>query len=647
MGKTTFRGIAAGLSLTVATNAGAAPQLASHFTDNMVLQRDRLVPVWGTAEPGEAVTVSLAGTSKAVTADEAGHWEVTFPAMAAGGGRYSLKAESPAGADTADNILAGDVWLCSGQSNMAWPVSRAQSGAGAMAGPFDPEIRLLSVELQSNPAPQAALPGTAQWRLTDAESVGAFSAVCYMMARELRKTEDVPLGLINASWGGSQIEAWIGKEALATVAGFETPLDLLGTYQTDPAAAMAAFGRMWESWWASAADQGDVPWTDNADAAGWKAAPDGLGDWKQYGDPDIANHLGMLWYRRIVDLGDVSSSAGGTLSIAGIDEVDSVWVNGQFIANSFGWGTPRTYDIPAGVLTTGQNVITVNVYNSWGQGGMIGPVEDMSVQIADGRTVPLAGGWQYKKAPGRYGTPPRAPWESIGGLTGLSNAMIAPFGEMPVKGALWYQGESNTGRGKAYAGLMAALVQDWRSRFGEDLPVIIIQLPGYGGLPTDPGESGWSDVRNGMRAVAQADPHVGLVVTVDTGDQWDIHPPNKNIVAARAATVARRLAYGETGETDGFGPSDAKRRGRTVTVQFPSGYGLDAIGAEHPTGFQLCDAVGECAFADASLEGDVITVRSDEIRTPALVRYGWGDTPFFNLYSAEGVPVTPFELSVD
>ena len=625
------------------------PLLASVFTDHMVLQRGAPITVWGSAEPGERVRVSMGNRSRRTRANDDGRWSVDLPRRTAGG-PYTLEVSTRSGrTQSIEDVLIGDVLLCSGQSNMEWPVSRALN-PGNESRLVSNTIRHIKIPRQSHPEPVADFKEPMQWTVATPETVPHFSAVCYFTARELQKHHNVPMGLVNSSWGGSQIEAWISGGGLRTLDRFETQLNLLDLYARDPKAALTEYSSTWEDWWGSQNPEKPSPWdVSGNDLKDWTPVPGPMRDWKNWDLPDLTNHNGMVWFARSVTLTPEQAAQGATLNLAAMDELDMTWVNGQFINGTFGWGTWRSYDIPAGALKAGENIIVVNVLNTWGAGGMTGPEDSMNLTLTDGSIVPLGGVWRFQKVPASYGSPPRTPWESVGGLTTIYNAMIAPLKGMQLKGAVWYQGESNAGRAGQYQALLEALFADWRGLLGKDLPMIVVQLPGFGAQPTNPVNSGWGRLREAQRQAVLATPGTGLTVTIDAGDRWDIHPPNKQVVGARVARTARSVFYGEDIEATGPAPTRATGAGSgEVTIHFKNATGaLETVSSNRPIAFELCNADGaECHFVDARLDGNAIRLRPSDGAPHALIRYCWGDAPICNLYDGYGLPVGPFEIEV-
>jgi sialate O-acetylesterase len=638
-------------SLTVGADGHSQPRtlFSPIFQDHAVLQRDRPISVWGGAAPGEQVSVTLNGRQASARADRSGRWEAMLPEMSAGG-PYTLEVRAESGAtQTILDILVGDVWLCSGQSNMELSVLRSRNGDLAVNRSANDGIRLLTIAhlARSEPAREYEPPVT--WQPAGPQTVRNFSATCYYFARELQESVQVPMGLINASWGGSAIEAWISDPGLRAVGGFDDRLDLLRLYVRDTDAANQRLGRTWEEWWRAHAPAAGEPWRPGpAAAGGWRDVPEPMRDWKKWGVPDLANHDGMVWFRRAFHLTPEQSAQAATLSLGGIDEVDETWVNGRVIRNTFGWGTERVYRLPAGILRAGDNTVVVNVLSTWDAGGMVGPEDRLALGFDDGTKVSLAGNWRYQVVPLSMGSPPRAPWEPIAGLTTLYNGMIAPLGPYGLRGVVWYQGESNTNAAAQYQALLAGLMSSWRGQFGAALPFLVVQLPGFGPVPTSPVESGWADVRDAQRRAVASDGHAGLAVTIDLGERGDIHPTNKRDVGSRLVRAARRVVYGEAITPSGPVPLSARREPGRVVVTFGDVEGrFVTYSASQAIGFELCGAEKDsCRFASGTVEADRVVLPLGSAPTPTRVRFCWGDSPFCNLSDRTGLPVGPFEIPI-
>jgi sialate O-acetylesterase len=647
------------LSLSVAVIA-CVPVLASGradstltlgplFQDHAVLQRGRPIPIWGTAAPRGQVTISFAGQEATARADRSGYWTATLPALEAGG-PYSLEAHDGTGATlTLADILVGDVFLCSGQSNMALTVAQSRGGGFVAARSANDRLRLATIAHVGKPAPVSAFDTAPTWEAADPKSVGPFSAACYFFGKEIQETRKVPVGLIHASWGGTAIEPWIGESGLRAIPGFDPRLDILREYAHDEDAANRAYGKLWEDWWRQHGSSAGAPWSP-AEPGSWTDVP-ALTNWKTWGVPELATHDGMVWYRRSFTLTAAQAAGEATLSLGGIDEVDETWVNGHAIRNTFGWGTPRTYQLPAGTLRAGDNVIIVNVLSTWDAGGMTGPADAIALTPQGGAAIPLGDGWQYRTVPLAMGRPPRAPWETIAGLTTLYNGMIAPMGPFAIRGVAWYQGESNADAPDGYDRLLGALMASWRAQFGADLPFLIVQLPDFGPVPTQPTDAGWSELREAQRRAVMADAHAGLVVTIDIGEPDNLHPGDKRDVGLRLARAARHVFYGEDVPPSGPVPLSARRDPAGVIVLFGDVDGsLVTYSANVAIGFELCDSgPGSCRYVAGTVDGNRIVLPVPEAAgwRPVRVRFCWGPSPVCNLADASKLPAGPFEIRIE
>jgi sialate O-acetylesterase len=619
------------------------------FQDHAVLQRDQPIPVWGEAKPGESVFVSLADHTQKSRADSSGHWKATLSPITAGG-PYELTVRAGQTTQTAHDLMIGDVWLCSGQSNMELPLWRTLDANSELAAAAHPDIRLFAVPKAAAVAPQQTFNASVAWAAATPDTVREFSAACYYFARELQKTVNVPMGLIQSAWGGSRIEAWTSAKGLRAQQGMQPALDVLALYANDPAAANAQWGKHWQQWWASrdGAAPDDAPWQPHANDGPWKQAPAGLGAWERWGIPELSDYNGMVWYRTQVTLTAAQAAQGATLELGPVDETDVTWVNGVAVGSQYGPGEARSYPLAPGLLKAGANSVVLNVLDTWGDGGLAGPASAHAIRLADGTRVTLESPWQYRPAPGPE-SPPLAPWHAATGFSTLYNGMIAPLGNYGLRGMLWYQGESNTGEGAAYAGRLRSLRDDWRSRFGTTLPLLIVQLANYGKPPSAPAESGWAQVREAQRRVAAEDPHSGLAVAIDIGDAYDIHPPNKQELGRRLARLARNVVYGDN-DLAPTGPTatHASRTSDGLRIPFAGVTGdLITTGAQGPIGFELCDATAHhCDYANATLEGHAVILRGPQTGNAARVRYCWADGPVCTLRDSSGLPAGPFELPV-
>ena len=622
------------------------------FRDRAVLQRDRPMEMWGWAAGNAEVEVSFAGVREVVRAESSGRWSATLPPMPEGG-PYTLEVRADNGETiTAADILIGDVFLCSGQSNMVLQVQRTLNSRAEIAKSTTDTIRQLSVPMATALGPVDRFRLPVEWQVATPETVGEWSATCFYFARELQQVQEVPIGIVVAAWGGSGIRPWMSKSALRALGGYERELELLELFSVDPSTALEEWGRVWETWWWSrTSEKGAVgPWSPQPiEEDAWSAAPTLLDPWEGWGVDDLEEFDGMVWYRTTVRLSEDQAEQSADLSLGKVDEIDQTWVNGHAVGSTSDAGVDRLYHLPATLLRSGENLIVVNVTDTWESGGLYGEPGSRSLHLSRGEKILLDGTWLYQVVPSEVGLPPRAPWGSTGGMTTMFNAMIAPLGAYGFRGAVWYQGESNTGEPGRYEELLTGLIADWRTRFGVELPFLIVQLANYGPPPTAPVESGWAEVREAQRRVASNDPLSGLAVTIDVGDRYDIHPANKQEIGRRLARAARHLIYGESITPSGPVAMRARQVGGDVVVDFADvTVGLLAYGAEEPIGFELCGTEpGSCRFAQARIDGDRVLLRSTLPGAPARVRFCWSDSPVCTLYDGTGLPAGPFEMGVE
>jgi len=645
---------AMGMTMSMAACAAQAedesPLLATIFSDHAVLQRNRPIDVWGRAQPGEQVTVALSNTTRSTQADASGHWSVTMPPFPAGG-PHALSARTAARRQSVGDVLVGDVWLCSGQSNMEWAVRSALNADWEVQHSANDSIRHVAIARAAASSPLDDFRNPLEWKVAGPKTTQDFSAVCYYFARELQKSTHVPQGLIHSSWGGTRIETWLSSQALRQLGGNDAQLDLLAEYGREPAAAAAHWGARWQQWWKSQTlTNGTEPWSTGRVPTGeWKPAPAELTQWENWGVPELAGYDGMMWYRARVKLSAAQAKQPASVSLGVIDDVDLVWINGQPIGSGEG-GDDRVYRVPARLLKAGDNLVVVNAFDMWGSGGMHGRSERRGIRFDDGGMAPLAG-WEYQVPPPGIAPMPRAPWEPYAGMNILYNGMIAPLRNYGLRGVAWYQGEANAGLddAKRYQAQLQMLFTDWRRQFDFALPFFVVQLANWNALATTPVDSGWARLRDAQRRAVTGDGNAGLAVTIDIGNRDDIHPTNKLDVGKRLARAARHMAFGEKISAWGAQPKGARHSTTGVEVTLGDFDGkLLVIGARDPSGFELCgDTQVSCHFVRAQLgEGGQVSLEDAAPEKATRVRFCWADAPLCNLFDTEGLPVGPFEIPV-
>ena len=619
------------------------PLVHSLFTDNMVLQRGIRAPIWGWAEPGTEIKVTINNRSRSTTAQEDGRWQANLPILEAGG-PFQLTVEGPKKEITLKNVMAGDVWICSGQSNMEWSVAASNNAQEEIAAGSHPNVRLFTVPRRVSMTPQETVEGN--WSVCSPETVARFSAVGYYFGRQLNRDLDVPIGLIHTSWGGTIAEAWTSAEALETMDDFRPAVRQFRKQAAEMAAGTDSFDQRLEAWW-KANDKGTSgSWFGNIDDAAWKSMqlP---GNWESRGLP---NYDGTVWFRRSVELTAAASGKPGVVSLGAIDDQDTVFINGKRVGGMQQWNAPRSYRIPAGVLKEGTNTVAVRVLDTGSGGGFIGNPDQMKLTPNGATPVSLAGDWKFKPSmtvqqvrnqPRRIGGNPNV-------TTVLYNGMLAPLVPYGIKGAIWYQGESNAGRAEQYRTLLPTMIRDWRSRFDVgEFPFLLVQLANFRQLQTEPAEGGWATLREAQWLTAAAHPQTGLAVITDIGAANDIHPRNKQDVGRRLALQARSVAYGE--DVVAAGPTFRVMTvtGNSVRLMFDSVGGGLRVHGDTLKGFAVAEADGEFVWADARIDGDTVVLSADGVASPMRVRYGWANNPIGILFNAKGLPAGPFRTDLD
>jgi sialate O-acetylesterase len=639
--------IAAGVALASAAPQSSPSPLLLHpmFQDHAVLQRDRPITVYGDTSPGAAVTVSLGDISAEARAGSDGRWRATLPAMTVGG-PYTMTATANGEIRRATDVLVGDVFFCAGQSNMAFTQRDADGAAEEAGTAADAQIRHLTVPPDASVTPRQTFARSVRWVVASPETVGSFSAACYYFGRELKKTVGVPIGLVNASYGGARLRTFMSDTTLRTLAIDNDALDLLDMYRTDRSSAMRRWGAEWESAWEKARPRNGRPWLPEFDDSSWKTAPAALGAWALWNGTNPDGFIGQTWLRTAVTLTAAqAANADATLDLGSVNQEDETWLNGKYLgASSFARRTQ--YPIPSGVLKAGANVVATNVYCGWRDCGIRGAPADRAVRFGDGTSVLLPGPWRYQEvSDGWIG--PQLPWGSVHGTTLDHNGMVLPIGPYSFRGVVWYQGESDVNYVSSYARALLAMMGEWRRQFDDpELPFLIVQLPGYGPVPAQPTASPWADLREAQRQTALADARTAIAVTLDIGDPVNLHPTNKREVGRRLAIAARHLIYGERTPSSGPIVADVTRRGRDVVVSFRDVMGALTLRGAGQAGFELCGAKqASCRRVAARVNGATSVVLPNA-GNATRVRYAWGGSPPCALADGSGLAAGPFEVAI-
>lgn len=624
-----------------ATASFAQPKFARVFGDGAVLQRQKPIKVWGWTSANDSVTVTLAGQSKSATAGADGMFSVTFAPLEAGG-PFELKAVSSTGTATAKDVLIGEVWLCSGQSNMEWPVSRAMNYAAEQKDAEYPQIRQFFVEHDVQIAPIKDLEkGT--WKSSSRETVGDFTAIGFFFAREVYKKLKIPVGLVHSSWGGSQVEGWISKEGMQMsdelrAYGDNLPKDWAGAdMMLERRTKRSTLGD--ENLNPTLADEKKYT-MPGYDFSKWiQGGPYGQWDWI-----GVWAYRGNGYMARKVNVPADWTNTETTLGLAQLYSKSDVYVNGKLVFSGILKGK-REIIMPRGTWSAGENSLMVKMDRAiepeWFGVGFTGTTGDLF--LSNGREKMPLDDQQWKMMPA-FAEPHTYNHSSNNLGTTIYNGMIAPIVGYTIRGALWYQGETNAGRSYQYRKTFPLMIKDWRAKWNDEFDFYFVQLSSYGGDQDSNRGSGWAELREAQTMTLSL-PKTGMAVTTDIGNATDIHPTNKQDVGRRLAAIAFKKIYGI--DVPFGGPTYESMRvenGRAI-LKFTSTYGgltaKDKFG--YVRGFEIAGADKKFYYARAEIRGDEIVVWSDQVKAPAAVRYAWTDAPTeANLFNAAGFPASGF-----
>jgi sialate O-acetylesterase len=635
---------------TMQTQADAEkPFLHPLFNDHVVLQRGVRFPVWGWTTPGSRVAVEMRGKMTTAIADAGGRWIARLGPFDAGG-PFTLTVKGTQTV-TLNDVLVGDVWLASGQSNMEMGITQVNDAREEVAHADYPRIRLFQVPKIAATNPRTTV--NARWLVCNPTNIaaggwGGFSAVAYFFGRRLHKELNVPVGLIHTSWGGTAAEGWVSPETLSELKEFVPAVNNLEKTWADATRPPADYDKALDDWW-SKNDPGSVTgrmWSEPSfDASGWKRMrlP------RFWEDAGLPAYDGVVWFRRTFELPSDWAGKDLLLSLGPVDDRDTTFVNGVRVGALSQWDAPRSYRVSAGLLKPGTNTIAVRVLDTGVGGGIYGKPEQLKIELADGGASPvsLAGEWSYRASVALaelQTQPPQQGGNDFSVPVIRYNGMIAPLLPYAIKGAIWYQGETNVGRAAQYERIMATLIRDWRTRFGVgDFPFLVVQLANYLERRDAPVDSEWARLREAQLHVSRNVAHTGLAVTIDIGDAKDIHPKDKQDVGTRLALAALANVYGRKLEYSGPAYRRMKIEGERVRLSFDHAEGgLVARDGGRLTGFAVAGEDGRFVWADTVIEGDEVVVSSPEVKRPAAVRYAWADNPAANLYNRAGLPASPF-----
>ncbi len=631
------------LGFLLASLANADVRLPRLLSDGAVIQREKPITFWGWADEGEDVRVTFAQQERR-TKTKDGRWHVTFPAMKAGG-PYELTVQGNNKVQVTD-LWLGDLWIAAGQSNMELPLRRVHYRYPTVIAETQlPKIREFSVPVDYAFDKPREDYTQGEWKTATPENLAGFSAVGFFFARDLHQEYGVPIGILSIAVGGSPVEAWMSEAALknypdyiAAANKFKDDAVLQKTLAQDKANS--------DAWYAKA----------NAEDAGLKSKPDWSNpasptdDWKKFQVPGFVHEQnieftnGVIWFKKTFTLTEQQAQQKAQLWLGVIVDGDQAYLNGELVGQVGYQYPPRIYDVPESLLKAGKNEIRLRVTSYTGKPGFVKD-KDYALKLADDN-IDLRGDWFYKIGMHTGNMQPSTTMHYQ--PTTLFNAKLAPALPLNIKGAIWFQGESNVGRWQEYEDLFSGMIVDWRKHFNQgNFPFLFVQLANFLEPKSEPGESDWAQLREAQRKTLDV-PKTAMAVAIDVGEWNDIHPLNKEAVGERLALAARKLAYGEK-KLLALSPlaKSVKRKGNTLVVRFDHAGKSLKVDGDVLQEIAIAGKDKVFVWAKAEIKGDQLIVWSDDIADPVWVRYAWADNPAnANLYNSADLPASPFQLSI-
>ena len=618
-----------------------ALELSELFTDNMVLQRGIKVPVWGVTIPNSEVRIHLGEHSVSTRSDESGKWIARLPSMNAGG-PYDLKISAEE-TIILKNVMIGEVWLASGQSNMEWSMkSGVIDTEKEIAEANYPDIRYFQVQKNVSRLPVNELKEGA-WISCSPSTAGNMSAVAYYFARKLWLQQKVAVGIIQSYWGGTVCEAWTSQEMLANLEDFVGPVKEIRESGEDWEALQKKANQLAEvraeiEKTARVGIEKGVYKTDFNDSD-WAKTQYPINMWYM----GLDWYWGFMWVRKWIDVPAEMAGKPAIINLGKIAFEDITWFNGVKIGSDTDQGNPREYEIPGELVKQGKNLIAIRILSRYGAGKIGTASAEPNIRSTDSSiksSISLGGEWLYNE---KYEPEFPLGTEYQNRPSALYNAMISPLIPYGIKGVIWYQGESNADRAFQYRSLFPAMITDWRTRWGlGDFPFLFVQLANYEQRKSEPAQSDWAELRE-AQSMALNLPNTGMAVTIDVGDAEDIHPRNKKPVGERLYLAAQKVAYNKDVSHSGPIYKSFKNEGNTIRIFFTStGTGLVGKNGEPLKGFAIAGIDKKFYWTDGAIDGNTIVVKSPLVSNPVAVRYAWDKNPECSLYDKEGLPASPF-----
>ena len=643
--------VALALTIIACNRQPSKLTISKMFNNHMVLQRDIPVNVWGTAIPGTKISVTINNKKVKTQANADSTWLLKLPVQEVGG-PYEFEVKAHDTIIQFINVMYGDVWVCSGQSNMEWELSNTTTGMDDLSKMNHQGIRYLSIEKDKEFKPLKEFRNETKWKIANNGDIARFSAVGFYFGKEIHYQTNVPIGLIGSNWGGTVSEAWTSYAGMEKFTEFKDKLDFIKNipYNTKEAELMnnEEFFQFKEKEYYKGIGMDEKWFLPTTNSKDWKIM-NIPSLWDDI-DPELKDFDGEVWFRREFDVPASFKGKDLKMWFGQINDHDIIWVNGEKVGETFHRDNWRGYNVAAKLLKERNNTIVIRVYNVYGKGGFSGindyfdfyPVDEVNK-----KTASTAGIWQYKK-----GSASATPDGSKLLVTAIGpnsypcclyNAMIHPMIQYGVKGAIWYQGESNADRAYQYRELFPALINDWRAQWGqEQFDFYFVQLANFMERLDQPKESDWAELREAQTMTLQL-PRTGMATIIDIGEANDIHPRNKIDVGKRLALNALHTTYGKDIVFSGPMYASHEVKNDSVIISFNhTGSGLITNNDKNPVGFSVAGEDKVFHWASAVIKDNKIILTCKEVKKPVAARYAWANNPETNLYNQENLPAVPF-----
>lgn len=624
------------IALMFSLNSMATIRLPKLFADDMVLQRDQLIPIWGWADANEKIEIRFNKQLKSTKADKNGKWIIRLNAENAGGPyELSIKGKNHL---VLKNVLVGEVWICSGQSNMAFTVNEAMNAEKEINDAENPFIRHFTVERDVSSLPKDDVK-SGKWEVSTKTTVGNFTAVGYFFAKKLYEELKIPIGLINTSWGGTGSETWTSREA------FESSEEFASMIAEMPQVNLDSISQIFIKSITKRIETLQGSKINSDQAAQFKGLEFDDVFWPGINQPELwetqelGEFDGVVWLRKIITLSTEDAGKAGTLELSKIDDEDITYINGIEVGRNNIWDAKRKYPIPAGLLKAGENTIAIRVVDGGGGGGIYGDSSDFKLTVRN-NSIPLTGKWKYQVESVKSDISPNS-YPSL-----LYNGMVNPLIPFAIQGVLWYQGETNAWRAQQYKKAFPLMISDWRNKWHQgDFPFYFVQLSSFNETNGNSNNgSMWAELREAQTQTLQL-PNTGMCVTTDIGDPLDVHPKNKQDVGKRLAAIALSKTYKKNIVHSGPTFKSMEIQENKIIVSFENiGSGLstpDKYG--YVKGFEIAGDDQIFYYAKAKIVDDKVMIYNENVKNPVAIHFGWADDASDNnLYNKEGFPAVPF-----